>query len=94
MFYRRRLGHGFANIIGQTVDDAAGARKNRLLPGDGDAASIAGTTGKPDARSNPRAVRGPRIGRGLARGKDKRDYAERRDKCRSIGHGTHLFIGY
>lgn len=30
-----------------------------------------------------------RIGQGFARGKDKRDCAERCDKRRSIGHGTH-----
>ena len=36
-----------------------------------------------------------RIGKCLARGKDKRYYTERRDKRpnHSIGHGTHLFVG-
>jgi hypothetical protein len=45
-------------------------------------------------RSNSRTARYSRIGKCLARAKDKRDRTERGDKRRSIGHGTHPLIGY
>jgi hypothetical protein len=45
-------------------------------------------------RSNPRTARCSRIGKCLARAQDKRDYTERRDERRSIGHGTHPLVGY
>jgi hypothetical protein len=46
--------------------------------------------------SKPSTTRDSRIGKCLARGKDKRYYTERRDKrpIHSIGHGTHQFVGY
>jgi hypothetical protein len=46
-------------------------------------------------RSNPRTTaRRSRIGKCLARAKDKRDCTERRDQRRFIGHGTHPSAGY
>jgi hypothetical protein len=47
-------------------------------------------------RSRPSSTRYSRIGQCLARGKDKRDATERRDKrpTHSTGHGTHQLAGY
>ena len=82
---RRRLDHRFANIPHRAVIDPAGGREEAAA-----AILMAGERRESRARrSKARTARGARIGGGLARGKDKRDGTERRDKRCSIGHGTH-----
>lgn len=82
---RRRLDHRFANIPHRAVIDPAGGREEAAA-----AILMAGERRESRARrSKARTARGARIGGCLARGKDKRDGTERRDKHCFIGHGTH-----
>ena len=90
-FQRRRRFHRLVGLVRQTIEDAPACRPEPayspvLVMMHRSAGCLwEGWT----LRSSPCAARGSRIGKCLARAKDKRDYAERGDKLHSMGHGTH-----
>ena len=90
-FWLRSLYGRFVTLVRQTIEDAPACRPEPayspvLVMMHRSAGCLwEGWT----LRSSPCAARGSRIGKCLARAKDKRDYAERGDKLHSMGHGTH-----
>jgi hypothetical protein len=101
LFERRGLHDRLLDVVRQTVEHASNTRETVYAP----VVVVVmhrsecreSRTRRHSARTAGGSAWAPRadwIGKCLARGKDKRDCTERRDERRSIGHGTHPFIGY
>ena len=93
--WRRRSLHDRRSVVRQTIEDAAERAKSPVIKSPMMMLMHTRSAGEGRTRrSSACAAHWSGIGKCLARGKDKRDNTERGEKRRSIGHGSHPFVGY
>ena len=93
--WRRRSLHDRRSVVRQTIEDAAERAKSPVIKSAVMMLMHTRSAGEARTRrSSASAAHRSGIGKCLARGKDERDYTKRGDKCISIGHGSHPFVGY
>ena len=93
--WRRRSLHDRRSVVRQTIEDAAERAKSPVIKSPVMMLVHTRSAGEGRTRrSSACAAHWSGIGECLACGKDKRDYTERGEKRRSIGHGSYPFVGY